>query len=51
MNDSPQAAQTQENDYQQGAIKLRDDSLPSKALLLGNFTLPGKAYFDRMEVL
>ena len=51
MTDAPQAAQPQENDGQQEAIKLRDDSLPSKALLLGTFSRPGKAYFDRMEAI
>ena len=45
-DDPPQA---NPNTAQQAAIKLRDACQPSKQIILGAFTRPYKAYFDRAE--
>jgi len=49
MEDAPQHSQNQPLEDQQEAIKQRDLAQTSKALLLGTFTRPGKAYFARAE--
>ena len=47
--DIPPVAPTQDN--QQAAIQLRDKSRPAYQLILGAFTRPGKAYFDRKDAI
>ena len=41
--------QTQPDDAQQAAIQLRDACQPAKQIIIGAFTRPTKAYFDRAE--
>ena len=47
--DIPPVAPTQDN--QQAAIQLRDKSRPAYQLILGAFTRPGTAYFNRKDAI
>ena len=42
---------TQTDDAQHATIHLRDNYQPTKNLILGAFTHPGQAYFERMEAI